>query len=147
MPAIGGHIVLYLWSDQKKYCECAVCTAHSFSHLPRLYWTRTLCVCTWLCARMCVLHKDTWLRPLLFLPPTSHAQSVNPSCCLILKKPTTHSHTHTHLSEANMTKVDSQKLHDGSRKSSRGSWWNTLQLPVIHPCRTEWPKWCHCHCN
>lgn len=40
-----------------------------------------------------------------------------------------------------MTKVDSRKLHDGPLKPSRGSWWNTLQLPVIQPCRTEWPKW------
>lgn len=139
--ATEGQIVLYLWSDQKKNCEFAVCTAHSFSHLPRLYWKCTLCLCAWLCARMCVLHKDTWLRPLLFFPPTSHTQSANPSCCLILKKPTTHSHTYTHSSEANMTKVDSRKLHDGSLKSSRGSWWNALQLPVIQPCRTEWPKW------
>lgn len=51
-----------------------------------------------------------------------------------------HSHTLTHSSEANMTKVDSLKLHDGPLKSSRGSWWNILQLPVIQPCWTEWPK-------
>lgn len=89
----------------------------------------------------CVLNKDMWLRPLLFLPPTSHSQSVNPSCCLMLEKPTTHSHTLTHSSEANMTKVDPPKLHHGPLKSSRGSWWNTSQLPVIQPCRTEWPKW------
>lgn len=53
----------------------------------------------------------------------------------------THTHSYTHSSEANMTKVDSRKLHDGPLKPSRGSWWNTLQLPVIQPCRTEWPKW------
>lgn len=100
-----------------------------------------MCVCMIVCTYVCVLHKDTWLRPLLFLPPTSHTQSVNPSCCLILKKPTTHSHTYTHSSEANMTKVDSRKLNDGSLKSPRGSWWSMLQLPVTQPCRTEWPKW------
>jgi len=49
--------------------------------------------CVWL--HECVLHTDTWLRPLLFLPPT-HTQSVNPSCCLILNIPTTHTHTRTH---------------------------------------------------
>lgn len=50
-----------------------------------------------LLVRVCVLHKDTWLRPLLFLPPTSHTQSVNSSCCLMSKEPTTHSHTNAHL--------------------------------------------------
>lgn len=110
----------------------AGCTTHSFSHLPRLYWMCTLYMCAFVCVAQ---------RPLLFLPPTSHTQSVNPPCCLIPKKPTTLTQTHKRSSGANVTKVDSRKLHDGSLKSSRGSWWNTLKLPVIQPCRTERPKW------
>lgn len=87
-------------------------------------------VCVWVWA--CLLHKDTWLRPPLFLHSTSHSQSVSPSCW---RKP---SYVHTHSSEANMTKGKVSAAASGFMEVLMGA--RDVTRCNFLSNRTEWSK-------
>lgn len=96
MLAIEEQIVLYFWSDKKKFWV-ALYTTHSFSHLPKLYWTMYLCMCVCMSVIMCVVQGEMVKTPTV--PPFNLPHTICQSFLLSNTEGihiTTHTHAHIH---------------------------------------------------